>query len=240
MRVDIREVVAEHERLVLETAYRLLGRWEDAQDAAQEVFLKLHRTKDRFDNTRAVSPWLYRITVNTCRDLYRRRRPEHEIRDVPTTSLGPEQAAALEQQRRLLHHAIAALPERERTAIVLRELEGLSTEEVAGRMGSTVETVRSQISKGRVRLRRILAAAAAMLGVAIWILWPRRPELVPPPAVTAKMPTAPLRHSDSRKQPAPIRAARLPKSEPMVVKMLSEDESLIIYWIVDAKEGDEE
>jgi RNA polymerase sigma-70 factor (ECF subfamily) len=236
--VDIREVVEEHERLVLGTAYRILGRWEDAQDAAQEVFLKLHRSRDRFDDGREVTPWLYRITVNTCRDLHRRRRPTEELVEAAADGLGPEDAAVFEEQRRMLHAALAKLPERERTAIVLREIEGLSTEEVAARMGSTVGTVRSQISTGQARLRRILAASiAASVGLLLWLFWPRPAAVPPPPVIKARMPQAPLEFSRSVRR-VPPRIPRV-KPEPLVVKLLSEDESIVIYWIVDAK-GDEE
>ena len=236
--MDIGEVVAEHERLVLRTAYRLLGNWEDARDAAQEVLLKLHRSRERFDGLRAVEPWLYRITVNTCRDIHRRRRPSAELLETAAQQPSPEEAASLEQQRRLLHDALQRLPEGQRQAILLREIEGLSTEEVASRLGSSVGNVRSQISLGRARLKKILAATvAASVGLAVWMFRPGRPVLEPPAPVLAQMPPAPLEFS----KPAPPAAKPKPvvPAEPLVMKLVSDDESIVIYWVVNQKGEDE-
>lgn len=234
--MNIREAVEEHERLVLRTAYRFLGSWEDARDAAQEVFLKLHRASDTFDDRREMAPWLYRITVNTCRDFYRRTRPWVELPEMPNGDLHPEMALALEEQRRMLHAALLQLPERERVAITLREIEGLSTEEVAGRMGSTVGTVRSQISTGRARLKKILAASiAAAISIMLWLLRPRPVDLPPLPKVAMKLPAAPLQIA---KTPTPRLRKAAPKQEAFTMKLVSEDESIVIYWIFD--KGEEE
>lgn len=239
--MDIGQAIEEQERLVLRTAYRLLGRWEDARDAAQEVFLKLHRSADRFDPDRPLGPWLHRVTVNTCRDAYRRGRVSEELLEARSEGRDPEDLAMLEQQRRLLHAALEQLPERERLAIVLREIEGLSTEEVAGRLGSSVETVRSQISTGRAKLRRILAGmAVAGVGLMVWMLWPRRMALEPPAAVVAQMPKAPLQPADRASVPARRpRTLTAGKSEPLVIKLVTEDESIVIYW-TESKKGEEE
>lgn len=237
-RVNIREVVEENERLVLRTAYRLLGSWEDARDAAQEVFLKLHRSRDRFDDLRAVEPWLYRITVNTCRDMHRRRRPTAALAESPALDPSPEGIALLEQQRRMLHAALQSLPDGQRRAILLREIEGLSTEEVAGRLGSTAGNVRSLISLGRARLKKILAAAvAASVGLSVWMFWPHRIELAPPQPVMAQMPPAPLEFA----KPARTRRGSryVAKPEPIMMKLVSGDESIVIYWVMNQKGEDE-
>lgn len=235
--MNIREVVEEHERLVLRTAYRLLGNWDAARDAAQEVFLKLHRTSARFKEGREVAPWLYRITVNTCRDLYRRSQPWVELPEISNGQIDPETAAVLEQQRQMLHAALSQLPERERLAITLRELEGLSTEEVAGRMGSSVGTVRSQISTGRARLKKILAASiAAAIAILVWIFRPRPPVEFPPlPELAVQFPPAPL----ERSKPKLALHSTPFRRETFTMKMLSEDESVVIYWVFD-KKGEEE
>jgi RNA polymerase sigma-70 factor (ECF subfamily) len=150
-----------HERQVLLTALRLVGRLEDAQDAAQDVFLRLHRNLKIFTTAAEIRPWLYRVTVNVCRDLLRkRRRGEFELLDDTVAGSVEAQAdrnIAFEQERALLAEGLRHLPEKERTALVLREIEGLDTDEVAGILGSSAATVRSQVSTGRERLRGIVA-----------------------------------------------------------------------------------
>lgn len=152
-----------HQRMVLRTAWRLLGRLEDAQDVAQEVFLRLHRHLSRIDLERGVESWLYRTTVNVCYDALRARKGGtalEEMAQEPPVEAG--QLSDLEQQerRRLMHQALRHLPEKERAAVVLREIEGLETAEVARILGSTEVTVRSQVSSAKAKLRQWLGGRA--------------------------------------------------------------------------------
>ncbi|HTC36881.1 MAG TPA: sigma-70 family RNA polymerase sigma factor [Bryobacteraceae bacterium] len=147
------ELVGAHGSMVLRTAYRLLGRLEDAQDAAQEVFLRLFRSLDRIDGD--PKAWLYRVTVNVCNDHHRKRIPaieldEHRADPAPN----PERALTLAERRRLLMDGLAILSERERTTVVLRDIEGLSTAETAAILGVEEGTVRSHISTARVKLAK--------------------------------------------------------------------------------------
>lgn len=154
-------IVMLHERMVLRTAQRLLLNPEDAKDAAQEVFLRLHRNLDRFREREELGPWLRRITVNICLDAMRRSRRETHVEgtvDVPCPALDPEEALSRTQQRELIAAALGRLSERERVTIVLRDLEGCTTSEVAEILGSTETTVRSQISTGRAKIRSFVAA----------------------------------------------------------------------------------
>lgn len=153
-----------HERQVLATAWRLLGRQEDAQDAAQEVFLRLYRFLDRFDVDRPLSPWLYRMTVNVCRDLGRRRQARRAVSldaleesrplasEDPATD--PDAALSLSQEKRIIEAALATLAEKERTAVVLRDVQGLTTAETAAALGSSEVTVRSQICRARLKIKK--------------------------------------------------------------------------------------
>jgi RNA polymerase sigma-70 factor, ECF subfamily len=152
-----------HERAVLHTALRLLGRLDLAQDAAQEVFLRMHKYLARFDDERELGPWLYRVAVNVCRDLHRRSGREtlslEDVEEPTATAAGVgEIEARLDQarRRRLVARALQALPEKERAALVLRDIEGLSTAEVAEILGSSETTVRSQISTGRVKVKKLV------------------------------------------------------------------------------------
>ncbi len=143
-----------HERLVLGTAYRLAGNLEDAQDASQEVFLRLYRNLGKIESGN-LAAWLYRVTVNVCRDARRRRPSTVPVDDAPELAAAgdPQQSAGESERRALLLRSLRMLSEKERAALVLRDLEGLSTAEVAGVLGSSVATVRSQISKARLKMR---------------------------------------------------------------------------------------
>jgi RNA polymerase sigma-70 factor (ECF subfamily) len=149
------QILVLHDRRVFLTALRLLGSVEDAQDASQEVFLRLHKHLRRFDDSRAFGPWLYRVTVNVCRDLARRRRT-----DVRLDSVELQEPAVQtdqydrEEQRRIVRLALGKLPHKERAALVLRDIEGLATGEVARILGSSEATVRSQVSSARVKVKR--------------------------------------------------------------------------------------
>ncbi len=156
-------LVVRHERMVLRTAWRLLGEREAARDAAQEVFLRLHKYLRGFDAERDLRPWLYRVTVNASRDVARRRGSRQvsleELSDGPpppqlVRCADAERQTELAQQRRLVAEALATLPEKERAALVLRDIEGLSTAEVARILGSSAATVRSQVCTGRVKVKR--------------------------------------------------------------------------------------
>jgi len=152
------ELMRIHERMVLRIALRILGCVEDAQDAAQEVFLRLYRNLRIFAADAEIRPWLYRVTVNACRDALRKRG---RLTELSAEGLahdgGAEERIAQEQQRALLARALERLPEKERAAIVLREYEERDTAEVARILNSTPTTVRTQISKGRAHLRDMIA-----------------------------------------------------------------------------------
>ena len=155
-RACFERIVILHERLVLRVAQRLLLNREDAKDAAQEVFIKLHRAMSRFDEEKELGPWLYKLTVNVCRDLQRSSRREIAIEGMPdyaSATPNPEQSAVAAQEYQMVLQALSGLTNREREAVVLRDLEGRSTREVAAILGSSEATVRSQLSTGRIKLK---------------------------------------------------------------------------------------
>jgi RNA polymerase sigma-70 factor (ECF subfamily) len=148
------QLMSAYERRVFTVALRLLHRPEDAQDAAQEVFFRFYRNLGRLDESRDLTAWLYRVTVNVCRDIGRKRsQPAGSVPVEPVP--GPEAQAALAQQTRILADAVRRLPEKERAALVLRDLEGLPAREVARILGSSEGTVRSQISAARLKIRKL-------------------------------------------------------------------------------------
>ena len=153
-------LMVQHQAQVFRTALALLGDREDAKDATQEVFVRFFRHLDRVDEGREPAAWLYRITVNACRDLARRR---NRARWLPW-SWGRHAGAAdpsegqrlvlVREAREVVMAGLATLPARERAALVLRDLEGRSTKEVAQILGSSEVTVRSQVSRARLKLKR--------------------------------------------------------------------------------------
>lgn len=153
------DLLRRHERTVLGTAWRLLGNVEDAQDAAQEVFLRLYRALDRVDPRRPLAAWLYRVTVNVCRDVGRRRRArasvplEEAAFETADAACDPAARAAFADERRMVAEGLETLTETERAALVLRDLEGLATAEVARVLGSSPTTVRSHVCRARLKLK---------------------------------------------------------------------------------------
>ena len=158
------QLIQLHERQVFCTALRLLRNVEDAEDAAQEVHLRFYKHLRRLKLDHNLMPWLYRVTVNVCRDLNRRRerapatsldlseRPDLEPRD-PAPS--PHRQTADAEEWRLMSRALAALPEKQRAALVLRDLEGLPEQAVADILGISPTTVRTHVCRARLRLREL-------------------------------------------------------------------------------------
>src|SRR5678815_1681144 len=126
-------LIMRHEQRVLKLAFRMLGRREDAMDAAQETFLRVFRHLHTFDLKRDFSAWLYRIAVNVCRDSARRRKPDTPLELVEEAPVSERQESDViqAQQKRILRQALSILSTKERAALVLRDIEGLDTVEVA-------------------------------------------------------------------------------------------------------------
>ncbi len=154
-------LVALHEEMVLRVAQRLLLNRDEARDAAQEVLMRLHHYLPGIEADRALKPWLYRVTVNVCRDFQRKWRKHASLGEadaVRSQEPNPEDAAYMAQAARLLLGALTGLTPREREVIVLRDLEAKTTREVAEILHSSEGTVRSHLSTGRARLRDLLSA----------------------------------------------------------------------------------
>ena len=156
------EIVIRHQRRVIMLAWRLLGNSEDAQDAAQEVFLRAFKYLRRFDRNKPLEPWLVGTTVNVCRSLRRKQLKRAAALDArtllerPRFAPDPHTVLASDEQRQRLYRALDSLAEKERTAVILRDIEGVSTAEVAEILGSRESTVRSQISVARLKLRKTI------------------------------------------------------------------------------------
>ncbi len=149
------------EARVLSVAWRMLGDRDRARDAAQDVYLRVFRSLRGYRPGGDFRGWIYRITVNVCRDHERRGRLFRWLlplsrRDRPDPPEIPVRAGERVEERLLVERALKALPPRERAALVLRDLEGLTAEEAAAVLGSTAGTVRSQVASARQKLRLLL------------------------------------------------------------------------------------
>jgi RNA polymerase sigma-70 factor, ECF subfamily len=162
-------LVLRYQHKVIKLVARLLRDQTEAEDVAQEAFVKAYRALGSFRGDSAFYTWLYRIAVNTARNAIasRQRRPldyETELSESEQSALAskmrhtdtPEANALSEEIRTTVNEAIEQLPEDLRTAIVLREVEGLSYEEIAAAMDCPVGTVRSRIFRAREAIDRSL------------------------------------------------------------------------------------
>jgi RNA polymerase sigma factor (sigma-70 family) len=147
------------ERRVALLAWRILGDAEEVKDALQETFLRLFRHLKRYDEDRDFHGWLARITINVCRDLERGRRRRRIFAPLDdaiahATNERVEDAVGARRDAALVSRAIDDLPERERLVIILRDVEGMTTEEAAQVLGNTSATIRVQLSRARAKVRR--------------------------------------------------------------------------------------
>ena len=162
------QLVARWERPIYALAYRTLGREEDARDVVQEAFLRAYRGLKGFKGQAKFSSWLYRITLNLCRDWMRKARRAPLIQ-VPETEDGmdmaeqmPSPAESVEElvNRRQMSAAVAKamleLPEEQRVAILMKEFHGLTFQEIADALDCPLSTVKTRLYQGLSVLRRRL------------------------------------------------------------------------------------
>jgi len=166
------ELILRWERPIYALAYRTIGREEDARDVCQETFLRAFRALPGFRGQAKFSSWLYRITLNLCRDWARRERRAPFVQ-VPEGADPIELAAAVEPTEsiedlvarhdltRIVGRVMARLPEEQRTAIVLKEYHGLTFQEIADLVGCPLSTVKTRLYQGLTVLRRELAKEGA-------------------------------------------------------------------------------
>jgi RNA polymerase sigma-70 factor (ECF subfamily) len=159
------QIMIHSQQRVMAMSWRMLGNEADARDASQEVFLRVYKYLKRYDQNQDFFAWLYRITVNVCRDVLKKRMQQADrvvpiesdagvvALDVASSRDDAEQILLTRQRRQLIGQAIATLPHKERASILLRDVEGFSTEAVAEILRSSATTVRSQISSARKKIR---------------------------------------------------------------------------------------
>ena len=155
------QIVRQNWRKVFNVAYKFVGKHDEAEDLTQDIFLKIFKALKTFDRRANFQTWIISISRNLCIDHYRSVRKERQTiaRDVDSSELqpatlerGPYAQAEHQDLRAQLRQALETLPITLRTAVVLRDLQELSYQEIADRLGLPEGTVKSRINRGRIEL----------------------------------------------------------------------------------------
>lgn len=162
------ELISPYTNQLFNFAFRMLKNREDAEDALQETYLKVYKSLNSFEGNSSFKTWLYRITTNVCLDMLRKQKRqthqslnttdedgEHEI-SIPDETYSPEISAKKSAAMDVLKKAMDNLNEEHKIAITLRDINGLSYEEIAEAMEINVGTVKSRINRARTQLRKFL------------------------------------------------------------------------------------
>ena len=165
-------LIERHRNTVVNLAYRYVGNRQDAEDLAQEIFIKVYRARDRYQPAAKFTTWLYRVAVNASLNEVRNRKhrptfraaslhagPDGEaalpvVEDVDSVS--PLEAVEQSELHREVRRAVDALPERQRLALLLNKFHGLSYEELAETFELSVQAVKSLLTRARQNVRRMI------------------------------------------------------------------------------------
>jgi RNA polymerase sigma-70 factor, ECF subfamily len=158
-------LVHRHQNRVFAVARGILKRQEDVEDVAQQVFVKAYFSLQRFDQRAAFSTWLYKITVNECWDLLRKRKARPLVYESDFSEEQSRQYAATEREttqepdtsdrlamRERLESMLGQLDKRDRAMLILKEVEGFSVEEIADALGLNANTVKVRLFRARKRI----------------------------------------------------------------------------------------
>ena len=164
------QLVTDNEKRIYNLALRMTGSPEDAAELAQEAFLNAWRGLHRFQGESSFATWLYRLATNLCLDHLRTQKrrtqsmgPALSLDDeengpvqVADQQLQPQEAVERSERRRALERGLASLPDHHRQVLIMRELSGLSYQEIAQVLDLDLGTVKSRIARARLSLRKIL------------------------------------------------------------------------------------
>lgn len=163
-------LIGEHQKRIFSIAFRMAGNPEDAADMAQEVLIKIFKNLGKFQGNSKFSTWVYRVATNTCLDELKklRRHTAYSLDQELETEEGsvaaeladeaptPEESAERRDLQRVVSEAIGMLSEDHKKAILLRDMQGFSYEEIANILQCSVGTVKSRINRARAQLKKIL------------------------------------------------------------------------------------
>jgi len=165
------ELIERYQKQVFNIALRYVHNYDDASDITQEVFIKAYRSVSGFKGKSRISTWLYRIAVNMCLDFIRREKVHSrglvplEIKDdedgdyelpAPDFSYAPEQVAEQRELQEALQKALDSLPPISREIVMMRDINGMSYQEIADALHIELGTVRSRLARARIRMRNKL------------------------------------------------------------------------------------
>jgi len=165
------ELIEGYQKKIYNLAYRILGNYEDAGDMAQEALIRIFRSIANFKEQSSFSTWVYRITTNVCLDEIRKKKNKKVIsldeeihmddgdmkRQIMSDDIQPDAAAELGELRAFVSDAINSLPEEQRLVITLRDIQGLSYEEISSVLDCPSGTVKSRINRARQALKNVLS-----------------------------------------------------------------------------------
>lgn len=163
---EFTKLAEEHSGFVYNVAYRMLGNQHDAEEVAQDAFISAYRARDRFRGDAQPTTWLYRITVNAALMRLRKEKRRREMTvteddrpDAPSTdwTQSPVASAMNSELGEHIQEAIDQLPDDLRTAVVLRDVQGLSNDEAADVLEVSISALKARLHRGRVALRQLLA-----------------------------------------------------------------------------------
>lgn len=167
-------LVERHRSMVYRVAYQFAGNHHDAEDIAQEVFIKVYRSLDRFRQDAQLTSWMYRIVMNACIDHRRRQRPavaapfgeeaEQKMLNTPEDRPDPEERAYAGELGQVLESEIGRLPNGQRVVFVMRHHQGMKLSEIAEALGLAEGTVKRQLHAAVHRLRQALSQANVTAG----------------------------------------------------------------------------
>lgn len=171
-------LVEQHRSMVYRVAYQFAGNHHDAEDIAQDVFIKVYRSLSRFRQDSQFTSWIYRIAMNACIDHRRRQLSagaapsgarvnedaEQQMVNTPEDGPGPETTAYAGELGSVLETAIGRLPHGQRIVFIMRHYEGLKLGEIASALGLAEGTVKRQLHAAVHRLRAVLNAANVTVG----------------------------------------------------------------------------
>ena len=160
-------LILEHEKIVYNVAFRMMNNSEDAKDLSQDALIKAFKSIGNFNEQSSFSTWIYRITVNTCIDEIRKRKGKQNFsldsdlegeegswkQQFADTDDTPEESVLRKEDKSEIAQALDTLSPEHKIVIVLREMQGLSYEEIAESTGMTLGTVKSRISRARNQLK---------------------------------------------------------------------------------------
>lgn len=163
-RVPFEQLYREHHQMVYNLSLHYLQNVEDAEEITQDVFVKLHHSIDKFENRSTVKTWIYRITVNACLDLIKRKNSKRHFFSFGKGRVEKEnfEVAHFEhpgillenqEQAKILFDVINSLPQSQKTALILSKLDGLSNPEIAAIMQVSISSVESLVFRSKAALR---------------------------------------------------------------------------------------